>query len=240
MLVKKLDSIFYPTLKNNWDDDLFRDKVLENLSEEMTMLDVGAGSGKLPQMNFRGACRQVVGIDPDESVLTNPHLDQSYVASGESIPFDSETFDIAISDNVWEHIEYPKEFLREIWRVLKLNGLYLAKTPNALHYVSLIGKITPHWFHEAINSLRGRSHSDTFETHYKLNSRDTIFSSAQDAGYKVEFFRSYEGRPEYLRVSALTYLFGIAYERIVNYAEFMEKFRVIHVVGLRKIGIASQ
>ena len=239
MFIRKLDSIFYPTLKNNWDDDLFRDKILENLTEEMTMLDVGAGSGKLPMMNFRGSCKQVIGIDPDEVVLTNPYLDQSYVTLGESIPFDPETFDIAISDNVWEHIEKPKEFLREIWRVLKPNGLYLVKTPNALHYVSIIAKFTPHWFHEKINSLRGRSQSDTFETYHKLNSKNAIFSSVLDTGYRVEFFRSYEGRPEYLRISALTYLLGIAYERIVNFFGFMETFRVIHIVVLRKTSAVS-
>jgi SAM-dependent methyltransferase len=180
-------------------------------------------------------CKQVVGIDPDESVLRNKNLDQAYLASGESIPLDSEKFDIAISDNVWEHIQNPKEFLKEIWRVLKPNGIYLAKTPNTLHYVPLIAKITPHWFHERINSLRGRSHCDTFETHYRLNSRHAISKNAAESGYHVEFFRSYEGRPEYLRLSTLTYLFGIAYERLVNLTKFTEKFRVIHIVKMRKV-----
>jgi hypothetical protein len=67
----------------------------------------------------------------------------------------------------------------------------------------MIAQITPHWFHEVINSLRGRSAEDTFETLYRLNSRKTIYECAGAADLDVTFFMSYEGRPEYLRISAL-------------------------------------
>ena len=234
MLIKKLDAFFYPAFRNNWDDDLFRKTVLNYLSEEMTILDVGAGSGLLPMMNFKGLCKKVVGADPDKAVLTNPNLDESHVAFGEKLPFEDEFFDICFSDNVWEHVEKPAELFFEIRRVLKPGGLYLSKTPNKSHYVSLIARCTPHWFHEAINSLRGRSSEDTFETRYRLNSRKTIEDCARTTGFEMEFFRSYEGRPEYMRITALTYLAGIFYERMVNSVDFLEKFRVIHIVVLRK------
>jgi ubiquinone/menaquinone biosynthesis C-methylase UbiE len=236
MLKNKMDAFFYPALTDNWDDTLFRNVVLDYLSTDMTMLDVGAGSGHLPMMNFKGVCEKVVGVDPDEAVLANPNLDEAHVAFGEALPFDDESFDICISDNVWEHIEKPVELLREVRRVLKPGGFYLAKTPNKFHYVSLIAQVTPHWFHEVINSLRGRSSEDTFETLYRLNSKKTIEACASEADLEMVFFRSYEGRPEYMRISALTYLAGIAYERLVNFFGFLERFRVIHIVVLIKAG----
>ncbi len=185
-------------------------------------------------MNFKGNCKKVVGLDPDEVVMKNPHLHEAHVALGGDMPFEDETFDIIISDNVWEHVATPGNFLEEVRRVLKPGGLYLAKTPNKLHYVPLLAKLTPHWFHQFYNSLRGRSADDTFETHYKLNSRAAIFSHAKETGFVVDFFKSYEGRPEYLRISSLTYLFEIIYERLVNLTSLFECFRVIHIVILRK------
>jgi len=234
MLVQKLDSIFYPDFQGNWDDEIFRTVVIDHLKSDMILLDVGAGSGRLIQMNFKDKCKKVVGLDPDESVMTNPNLHEAHIALGGDMPFEDETFDIVISDNVWEHVEKPGDFLEEIRRVLKPGGQYLAKTPNKLHYVPLLANMTPHWFHQLYNSLRGRSADDTFETHYKLNSRAAIFRHAREAGFVVDFFKSYEGRPEYLRISSLTYLFGIVYERLVNLSRLFERFRVIHIVILRK------
>jgi SAM-dependent methyltransferase len=140
-----------------------------------------------------------------------------------------------ISDNVWEHVSNPTEFLSEAKRVLKKGGLYFAKTPNKYHYMTLIAMNTPHWFHEFYNSLRGRSHEDTFPTHYKLNSRFDIDKWAEKVGFEVTFFETYEGRPEYLKISSILYLFGVIYERVVNWSKFFEKFRVVSVVALRKI-----
>ena len=239
MLVQKLDSIFYPNFQDNWDDEIFRTVVMDHLGSEMILLDVGAGSGKLTQMNFKDKCKKVVGLDPDEAVLKNPNLQEAHVAFGENMPFEDGTFDIVVSDNVWEHVAKPEEFLEEVWRVLKPGGLYLAKTPNELHYVPLLAKLTPHWFHQFYNSLRGRSADDTFETHYKLNSRNTVFRHAKETGFEVDFFKSYEGRPEYLRISSLIYPFGIIYERLVNLSKRFERFRVIHIVVLRKMSVVS-
>ena len=43
-----------------------------------------------------------------------------------------------------------------------------------------------------------------------------------------------EGRPEYLRGGVLPYLFGIAYERIVNATELLSFARILLIVQLRK------
>lgn len=236
MSVKALEQRFYPDLKDNWDDEIFRNIICEHLHPEMTLLDLGAGAGRVKQMNFRKMCKKVVGLDPDKSVLSNPYLDEAIVGFGEEIPFPDESFDVVISDNVLEHVFNPKKFLSEVKRVLKKDGLYFAKTPNKYHYMTFVAMITPHWFHEFYNSLRGRSHEDTFETYYKLNTRSDIEKWAKNVGLELSFLKTHEGRPEYLKISKILYLAGIFYERIVNSLSFFDRFRIVHFVALRKIG----
>ena len=51
--------------------------------------------------------------------------------NGEKLPFEDSTFDIVISNMVFEHIQYPKPCLFEIHRVLKPRGKLLALFPTA-------------------------------------------------------------------------------------------------------------
>jgi hypothetical protein len=43
-----------------------------------------------------------------------------------------------------------------------------------------------------------------------------------------------EGRPEYLRLTALTYAVGLLYERIVNALPFLARYRILLIAVLRK------
>src|SRR5205814_738030 len=75
-LTRWLDSKLYPSFQSNWDDDMFRAEILTLLRPEHCLLDLGAGAGIVPQMNFKGLVARVCGVDPDERVLTNPYLDE--------------------------------------------------------------------------------------------------------------------------------------------------------------------
>lgn len=234
MNIKQLERKFYPKLKDNWDDEIFRNIILRRLKPDMVILDLGAGAGIVKQMNFKRLCRRVVGLDPDKSVLSNPYLDEAVVGVGEKIPYPDEYFDIVISDNVLEHVRSPEQLFSEVRRVLKSDGLYLAKTPNRYHYMTFVAMHTPHWFHQFYNSLRGRSHDDTYPTYYRINSRSDISRWARELGFEISLFETCEGRPEYLKISSLLYLLGVLYERIVNSSKLLEKFRIVCVVVLRK------
>src|SRR5207248_9897449 len=108
------------------------------------------------------------------------------------------------------------------------------KTPNRMHYVAGIARLTPHWFHQAYNKMRGRASLDTFPTLYRANTRTDVVRRAAESGLVVESVAFFEGRPEYLRPFALAYLAGWVYERAVNGSPAMEKFRVIMIARLRK------
>ena len=46
------------------------------------------------------------------------------------LPFEDESFDCVVSFQVIEHIKRDKEFVREVYRVLKPGGLFIVSTPN--------------------------------------------------------------------------------------------------------------
>lgn len=235
-LVPWLDRKLYPEFDNNWDDRMFREEIQSHLRKNSTILDYGAGRGNVEFMDFSGQCARVCGVDPDSAVLGNPYLDDAQVldlASGR-VPYADGNFDLIFSDNVMEHIDAPDVVLKELARVLKPGGLLLFKTPNKYHYMPLIARITPLWFHRFYNRLRGRSEVDTFPTRYRLNSRRDIEREAGAAGFAVRRIDIIEGRPEYLRMFSPTYLLGYLYERLVNSTDRLSAIRCVIFCSLVK------
>jgi SAM-dependent methyltransferase len=232
--VNALAQKFYPELQNRWDDTFFRQTIDQYLKPTDAVLDLGAGRGIVPQMNFLGAVRFVAGVDTDDCVLSNPYLHEPKVAGGDSIPYADSTFDVVVSNNVLEHLRQPEKVFAEVRRVLKPEGVFLAKTPNRLHYVPLVSALTPHWFHQWFIRKHGGQAEDVYPTYYRANSRRQVERLARVAGLKVRKITTFEGRPEYLRSTALTYAAGIIYERLVNSTEVLRDFRVILVAALSK------
>jgi SAM-dependent methyltransferase len=231
--VRWLDNTLYPDYSDNWDDERFREVILKRIRPDMAILDLGAGAGLVKQMNFRGLARVVVGIDPDPRVRENPFLDEAYIGHADRLPFPKHSFDMVFCDNVLEHLDDPQPILREVARVLKPGGLFLAKTPNRAHYMPLIASLTPTSFHRFINRIRGRAPADTFPTRYRINSTAAVRRAAARCGLQVKSIELIEGRPEYLRFNALAYVLGWLYERAVNSTRLFERFRIVLVIELR-------
>ena len=232
--VEWIDRTFYPEYGKNWDDLMFREAILANLSPSSTVLDVGAGAGIVEAMNFRDKVARICGVDLDLRVTANPMLHEGRVADAANIPYPDESFELVFADNVMEHLERPTEVFAELARVLKPGGKLLFKTPNRTHYMPMIARMTPHWFHQYYNRKRGRDAEDTFPTCYRANARRDIASLANGAGLVVSRVKLIEGRPEYLRMSALTYAAGLLYERFVNATEAMAGIRILIIAELRK------
>ncbi len=231
-----MDRTFYPTYQDNWDDDRFRKEIISLLKPDFRCLDYGAGRGNVRQMNFKDLVAHVSGVDPDEAVFSNPYLDDAKLLplpSGK-IPYDDESFDIVYCTNVMEHVETPAATFREVARVLKPGGIFVAKTPNKNHYMPLIARITPVSFHKFYNGLRGRKVHDTFETQYRCNSPGQVRKYQKQTGFELKEIHLWEGRPEYLRIFWPLYVFGLIYERIVNASERLAPFRSVLVFRIQK------
>ena len=233
-LVRIFDKYLYPNFQDNWDHNLFRDRVIKYICPNNKVLDLGAGAGKIAQLNFKGLTSCVCGVDIDTRVLDNPYLDEAKVGCAECIPYEDNSFDIVISNNILEYLSEPKKVFREVHRVLKKNGMFIVKTPNNYHYVTLLARLTSRWFHVIYNRIRGRAEEDTFPTFYRANSQKKIIYLGESTGFKLESIELIEGRPEYLRVNSLLYVLGTLYEKMVNISDILRNFRVLILAYLRK------
>ena len=231
-----IDRRFYAEYQSNWDDEIFRERILTRIDQSHEVLDMGAGAGIVAQMNFKGIASRVCGIDPDGRVLTNPCLDEGKVAFGEDVPYPNESFDLIFADNVVEHLPEPEKVFSEVYRLLRPGGVFLAKTPNKYHYMPLIARLTPHRFHEWVNKWRGREGGDVFPTKYQANTEGDIRKLPFSVGLKVKQINHIEGRPKYLRMSFVTYIPGLLYERLVNSLSFLVRFRILLVIELQRPG----
>ncbi|MBX9758775.1 MAG: class I SAM-dependent methyltransferase [Beijerinckiaceae bacterium] len=239
-LVEWLDGKLYPGVGRNWDDEIFRERILRTLTPGAMLLDVGAGAGVVKQMDFRGRAARVCGVDLDPRVTENPFLDEGRLADAGRIPYDDATFDVAFADNVMEHLDEPALVFAEIARVLKPGGTLLFKTPNRTHYMPAIARATPHRFHQLVNRRRGRKEMDTFPTRYRANSPRQVAALAAATGFAIESIDRIEGRPEYMRISGPTYMLGAAYERAVNATDLLARFRILLIAQLRRTGTPIQ
>lgn len=234
MSVKWLQTRLYP-------EESSRDPVLRfcqildtKLQPSSIVLDLGAGSGERNQYKIKGKVRQMVGVDVDERVTSNPLLDVGIIGDASHLPFEDQTFDLVFSIYVLEHISAPVAFLKEVQRVLKPGGIFLAITPNIYHYVAVISRFTPVSFHKWVNRRRGRAESHTFPTYYRMNSRLALKRLLLRSGLELEKFIMIESQPNYLKASIATFAVGALYERLVNATEWLSCLRVNIIVIARR------
>jgi ubiquinone/menaquinone biosynthesis C-methylase UbiE len=213
--VQRLWLRYYPVSRHA----RFKELLLQNIRPTDRVLEIGAGSGRCNQNHFdlRGKVARYVGVDPDESVLRNPHLDEAYQCTADSLAFPDESFDVVFHYYVAEHFEEPMACHREIARVLKPDGLLLFKTPSRYWYPMLAAQVTPQWFHEFYvrHFGSGRRENEVFPTYYRFNDENAIGEQLKNCGFDCELeYRSVA--PGYLRFSRLSFLLGVLYERTIE------------------------
>lgn len=90
------------------------------------LLDIGCGSKP-----YKKLCEKVdeyIGIEIDDDGNRN-HKYADVLYDGKTIPFKNNTFDSILCNQVFEHVFNPDDFLREINRVTKINGVFLLSVP---------------------------------------------------------------------------------------------------------------
>jgi SAM-dependent methyltransferase len=167
------------------DDDAieFYTRVNALLSPKTILVDFGAGRGRqfdVPDpgyaqvlQNFQGKVAKVIGVDVHEGILNHPHLDERHVvAPGDVLPIPTGTIDIVVADWVFEHLENPPEFVREMERILAPGGWICARTVNKWGYVGIGARLLPNRVHRSLvrRLIPVARAEDVFPTVYRLNS----------------------------------------------------------------------
>ena len=119
------------------------------------VIDLGCGEGYGSHMLSEVAA-SVVGLDISSESIE--HAKATYKATNLSfqvgdvtrLPFPEKEFDACVCLEVIEHVENPDDLLREVARILKPDGAFIASTPNGAVRVSS----QPNPFHKKEYTLR--------------------------------------------------------------------------------------
>jgi len=206
----------------------FQEFIAKYVQPGSKILELGAGPGS-PTSRFLATLGEVTGLDIDPDVKKNPYCHKPIVYDGLNIPCESESFDAVVASYVAEHIEHPLEVCREIHRVLRSGHVYIFRTPNLWHYVSLVAKLTPMWFHRLVsNQLRclpATAH-EPWATYYRMNTRRACRRILTNAGFRISEIRCIETLPSYGVSCRLMFYPLMAWERFLNSTPLLEGLRV--------------
>lgn len=104
------------------------------------VLDIGCGFGEFAGVVFD---RIEMGIDINQSDLTRALKGKKYKkvrwADARKLPFKDNSYNTTVSVSVLEHIEEGEKVVKEVYRVLKKDGLFIFSVPTPKLYDSLIG-----------------------------------------------------------------------------------------------------
>ena len=118
-------------------------EIIRGLGKIDKLLDVGCGEGYLTQ-NCSKYSRQVFSFDISKnSVKHNRSISnvKLLISDCQFIPFLDNVFDVAVAGEVIEHIKSPDKMLKELYRVIKKNGVLILSTPNRRRIGKILAKL---------------------------------------------------------------------------------------------------
>lgn len=205
---------------------IFYSRVRALLSGRETVLDFGAGRGKVVEMLAHSGykqrlvalgdtCRLLVGGDVDPVVAENPLVDRAVIwAPDGSLPFADDSFDLIVSWAVLEHVEMSETCARELERVLRPGGWICAWTPNRWGVAGLGGRLVPNAWHAwVLRRLVGdsRTEADVFPTRYRMNTRRRLRRLFPPERFE-HATHPHSGPPAYVARSRLATLLARVYQ----------------------------
>lgn len=197
---------------------------LDGLREELTrlllparcVLDLGCGNNAA-LASYRTEERHIWGTDFQE----HPNLqDREWfrlLGPEGNIPFEDDTFEVVVSIMVLEHLERPRQFFREVARVLRPGGHFVGHTVSGRHYVTWMRRLfglLPHRVNQQmVHQLYGRAAVDTFPAYYRANDGRQLERESKAAGLQLERLHRYAD-PSYFHFSPILWNMAVVLDRL--------------------------
>lgn len=155
------------------------------------ILDFGCGDGVYVQEFLKRGASEIVGIDESAKMIEIAnkkfnHLENTkfLVADGNNLPFENDVFDIVFANFVLHHFIDTLKPLKEIFRVLKRGGYFIA---------TLGAYDIPENSNIPLNiavPIRLGAGEDTVLVHNTLKSYKQVEEDLKNSGFKIEICTS--------------------------------------------------
>lgn len=128
--------------KSNLESFIIRNEIYKAICNAIPqfkgkVLDSGCGSMPYKQLILSNKkVTQYIGLDID-SAINYQDVKADYLWNGIKMPFEDESFEVVFSTEVLEHVPNPEDYLNEVKRVLKPDGIFFFTVPflMSLHEV---------------------------------------------------------------------------------------------------------
>ncbi len=160
---------------------------IKNCKERSVILNIGAGKSLVIEKELEGLDCDFI---EDRTDLSDPSVKysksrNSYIAPIENMGIvPGDTYDIVFANYVLEHVVDIKKAAKEVNRVLKEGGVFIASIPNPEAPEFIIAKYTPTWFHQLIKG-GGEGHK-AHDTVYSFDSLGELISIFRNEGLEIK------------------------------------------------------
>jgi hypothetical protein len=119
------------------------------------------------------------GVDPFPVVDPPRHLVNRWTCSLEEIPVGAETYDMAHSYNVVEHVENVDTFLAKLVEILKCGAVYWSMSPNSRHPFTWATRVAQWLGLKKIYVDKVNSRANGYPAYYRLSNDKAILASIE-------------------------------------------------------------
>lgn len=138
-------------------------------------------------------------------------VDKCWKCSVEEMsPVSSEYYSAAFANYVLEHVLNLSKAAKEIYRILKPGGVFIASISNPTAPEFVLARWTPLWFHKKIRS------GESWETHYVYKNIEELINIFKEAGFRAIETRRYSFIEFYLARFPLLNMLGRFYDKVIS------------------------
>jgi SAM-dependent methyltransferase len=213
----------------------FAELIMPYLGSHVEMIDIGCGRGLETAVVYKDHTRYCIGLDISESIFQNQTIHKALVGSAYAIPLPEACVDLAISQELLEHLEFPQKMFDEVSRILRPKGIFAIMTPNLWFPSTIVSWLTPYSFHKfATRILHNTEAADVFPTWYRANTFTQLQKLGRHARLEITSYEYFQCNPGQISFSPLLTRLEVAYFWLITHYQILGFLRDIIVVFFRK------